>query len=199
MSNSNSSSGPAHVKCVVIGDGAVGKTSLLWTYGENVFPEEHVPTVFDNYMAQTDVDGRTVILALWDTAGQEEYDRLRPLSYPGAHVFVICFSVDNPTSYHNVKQKWAVEVRHHAPNVPIVLVATKTDLRHDQRTIDELKVRGETPIDTTMGMALMNQIGAVDYVECSAKRSENVKTVFDKAIHTVFKPPKKTSGGCSIL
>ncbi|KAL0245231.1 hypothetical protein GEMRC1_009310 [Eukaryota sp. GEM-RC1] len=196
MSSNNNA---AHIKTVVIGDGAVGKTSLLWTFGENVFPEEHVPTVFDNYLTSVDVDGRTVNLAMWDTAGQEEYDRLRPLSYPGAHVFLICFSVDNPASYHNVKTKWAVEVRHHAPNVPIILVATKRDLRYDENTINELKKRGEAPVDTDLGEQLRADIGAERYVECSAKTQFGVKNVFDTAINTVLKPKKKPSKPCNIL
>ncbi len=67
------------------------------------------------------VDGRTINLGLWDTAGQEDYDRLRPLSYPGTNVFLICFSVVNPASYENVKQKWFPEVNHHAGIVVVIL------------------------------------------------------------------------------
>ena len=105
------------IKCVIVGDGGVGKTCLLMSYATNTFPEEYVPTVFDNYAlhvpATQDGVPKAVDLELWDTAGQEEYGRLLPLSYPQTDIFVIVFAVDNPASFDNVTAKWMPELAYH--------------------------------------------------------------------------------------
>ncbi|GFZ03003.1 RAC-like 2 [Actinidia rufa] len=109
------------IKCVTVGDGAVGKTCMLISYTSNMFPTDYVPTVFDNFSANVVVDGSTVNLGLWDTAGQEDYNRLRPLSYRGADVFLLAFSLISKASYENIYKKWIPELRHYATTTPIVL------------------------------------------------------------------------------
>lgn len=188
------------IKCVVVGDGAVGKTCLLICYTTNAFPKEYIPTVFDNYSAQSAVDGRTVNLNLWDTAGQEEYDRLRTLSYPQTNVFVICFSIASPPSYENVRHKWHPEVCHHCPDVPILLVGTKKDLRAQPDTLRRLKEQGQAPITPQQGQALAKQIHAVRYLECSALQQDGVKEVFAEAVRAVLNPtPIKRGRSCILL
>ncbi|KAG5985639.1 hypothetical protein E4U43_005962, partial [Claviceps pusilla] len=94
-------------KIVVVGDGGCGKTCLLISYSQGYFPEKYVPTVFENYITYPthSPSGKTVELALWDTAGQEEYDRLRPLSYPETDLIFVCFAIDCPNSLDNVLDK----------------------------------------------------------------------------------------------
>eukprot|EP01112_Ceratiomyxa_fruticulosa_P010815 TRINITY_DN2872_c0_g1_i2.p1 TRINITY_DN2872_c0_g1~~TRINITY_DN2872_c0_g1_i2.p1 ORF type:complete len:193 (-),score=23.51 TRINITY_DN2872_c0_g1_i2:210-788(-) len=174
------------VKLVVIGDGAVGKTCLLISYANNAFPETYIPTVFDNYVVNINAGERLIELGLWDTAGQEEYDRLRPLSYANANVFLICFSVANPVSFENVSAKWYPEVMHFCPDVPQILVGTKIDIRDDPQTLEKLKSQGQRPISTDQGSELARKIKAVKYMECSAKSGYNLKSVFDEAIKAVL-------------
>jgi len=189
-----------NIKCVVVGDGAVGKTCLLISYTTNAFPGEYIPTVFDNYSANVMVDGKPINLGLWDTAGQEDYDRLRPLSYPQTDVFLVCFSVISNSSFENVKTKWVPEIQHHAPNVPILLVGTKSDLRKDDNTIKQLNSRQQSMVEVDAAQRMAKEIGAVNFLECSALTQEGLKQVFDEAIRAAMsKPTKKKGSGCELL
>ncbi|KAJ9114526.1 hypothetical protein QFC20_001399 [Naganishia adeliensis] len=154
-------------EAVIVGDGACGKTSLS-------------PTVFDNYVADIQLDGKPVQLALWDTAGQEEYERLRPMSYAKAHVILIAFAVDTPDSLDNVANKWIEEVRSICgPHVPVLLVGCKTDIR------EKAKENGtyvpENFVESAEGQRISAAIGAKSYWECSSLLNEGVDDVFEAA------------------
>ncbi|TIC75806.1 hypothetical protein E3Q00_00528 [Wallemia mellicola] len=194
-----------NIKCVVVGDGAVGKTCLLISYTTNQFPSDYVPTVFDNYQATVLLDGKPVLLGLWDTAGQEDYDRLRPLSYPQTDIFLCCFSIHSPASFENVKYKpqWWPEISHHAPSVPIILVGTKLDLRSDPQAVNALRARRMEPINYSQGVELSKDINAIKYLECSALTQKGLKGVFDEAIRAVLVPQgrksKRKQKGCVLV
>ncbi|PWW77803.1 ras-domain-containing protein [Tuber magnatum] len=191
-------------KLVVVGDGGCGKTCLLISYSQGYFPEKYVPTVFENYITHKlhEGSGKTVELALWDTAGQEEYDRLRPLSYPETDVLFVCFAIDSPHSLENVLDKWYPEVLHFCPSTPLILVGLKTDLRKNRNVIELLKTHGMTPVTPQQGEDVSRRMGA-RYAECSSKEMAGVHEVFDLAMDMAVggskgkggKPKKK----CTIL
>ncbi|XP_012262682.1 ras-like GTP-binding protein RhoL isoform X1 [Athalia rosae] len=170
------------IKITAVGDGMVGKTCMLITYTTKKFPTEYVPTVFDNYADNICVDGQEFNMTLWDTAGQEDYERLRPLSYPNTDCFLLCFSISARSSYENVASKWHPEIKHHCPNIPIVLVGTKGDLRNKE-DMDVI-----TPSECKK---MKKKIKAFKYVECSAVQQEGLEEVFVEAIRGVLKKPSQ--------
>jgi len=175
-----------NIKLVAVGDGAVGKTCLLVSYSTGQFPGEYIPTVFDNYSTNVMVDGFITNVMLWDTAGQDDYDRLRPLSYPHTDAFLLMFSVISPASFDNVKSKWAPEVAHYCPGAPVLLVGTKSDLRDNADVTKVLTASGRKAVSEEDGQALSKQIGALGYIECSAMTQDGVTTVFDEAIRAAL-------------
>ncbi|XP_052768528.1 ras-related C3 botulinum toxin substrate 1-like [Mya arenaria] len=183
------------LKCVAVGDGSVGKTCLLKTFVDNSFPHDYVPTVFDNDKAVIAVDGSNYELHLWDTAGQEAYDRLRPLSYPMTDVFIMCFSVISKSeSYESVSSKWVPEVRHHCKDTPIILVGTKADARETFSDRSEI-------VTHQQGLVLKKLVGARYYVECSALTQMGIVEVFQDAVRAAIAPPVKRHGNgrCKLL
>lgn len=182
------------VKCVVVGDSAVGKTYLLYTYIKKIFPKEYIPGFDSMYSTQINVDGQTVSLNLSDTAGKEGYETLRLLSYHQVNVIIICFSIASPSSYENVKQKWYPEVKHYCPKVPVLLVGTKSDLRDDQEVLEKLREQNQTTIDQQQGATMARQIKAVKYLECASINQDGLDEVFDEAVcasisHSTTKKP----------
>lgn len=187
-------------KLIVVGDGACGKTCLLTVFAKDEFPTEYRPTIFENYVADIEVDGTTIELALWDTSGQEDYDRLRPIQYPETDIALICFSVVYPVSLENVIDKWAPEVKHFCPHTPILLVGTKSDLRNDPEELDKLGKMRKQPTSIEEAQNVVERIGAVTYVECSAKTKFNVDHVFETAARATLRKKKvKPKRLCNLL
>lgn len=185
---------------VIIGDGLCGKTSLLSVFTLGYFPTHYVPTVFENYVTDCRVDGRSVQLALWDTAGQEDYERLRPLAYAQSHVILIGFSVDNTESLENVRYKWIDEAQDKSPGVPIILVGLKKDLRENPLAIEEMRRSGQKFVTPKEGHDMAQSCGARKYLECSSLTGEGVDDVFEAATRAALLANTKQGGsGCCVI
>lgn len=186
-------------KLVLLGDGASGKTSLLNVFTRGYFPTVYEPTVFENYVHDIFIDNTHIELSLWDTAGQEEFDRLRSLSYDDTHAIMLCFSVDNPDSLENVESKWVGEILENCPGVELVLVALKCDLRGEG-------VEGEGAKDCLtyqQGLDVAKRIQALRYLECSAMKNRGVNEAFTEAARVALKVQTKKGGkedsGCVVM
>ncbi|KAL9042932.1 MAG: hypothetical protein Q9214_003646 [Letrouitia sp. 1 TL-2023] len=203
-------------KLVLLGDGACGKTSLLNVFTRGYFPTVYEPTVFgndacksENYVHDIFVDGVHIELSLWDTAGQEEFDRLRSLSYDDTHTIMLCFSVDSRDSLENVETKWVGEIAENCQGVKLVLVALKCDLRASSD--DEEDATGQDPsqprrekdmIDYKEGLEVARRIQALRYLECSAKRNRGVNEAFTEAARVALSVRTGTSSSsskCSVM
>eukprot|EP01088_Endostelium_zonatum_P011638 TRINITY_DN25792_c0_g1_i1.p1 TRINITY_DN25792_c0_g1~~TRINITY_DN25792_c0_g1_i1.p1 ORF type:complete len:210 (-),score=34.60 TRINITY_DN25792_c0_g1_i1:249-878(-) len=202
LSGSSGASSQKPIKLVVVGDGATGKTSLLVSYAFNRFPEGYVPTVFDDYVVSVDIGGENIKLTLSDTAGQEGYERLRPLSYVNASIFLVCFSRTNRSSLENVQSMWWPEVSHYLPDAPILLVGTKEDLLKDEATLAALKEKGEKPISVDEANKMCKKIKAAKFVSCSALTRSHLKDTFDEAIKlalNIFDAPRSEKPRCLLF
>lgn len=178
------------LKITAVGDGMVGKTCMLITYSYHEFPTEYIPTVFDNFPDVITVDSTSYDVTLWDTAGQEDYERLRPLSYPNTDCFLLCYSISSKSSFDNIVSKWYPELKHFCPRVPIIVVATKCDLRG---TTSEV-------ITLPEGKKIKRKINAVRHMECSALNNQGLNEIFIEAVRWGIKKPQKTRvRTCKIL
>lgn len=145
-------------------------------------------------------DNQTVELSLWDTAGQEEFDRIRLLSYENTHVYMICFSVENRDSLQNIPDKWLDEITENGPHAKIVLVALKCDLRQEKRNaiqyeevgrITNLVLLYNYSFIIHQGLEMAKSINAIRYLECSAKENRGVKECFQETAKVALSGKKK--------
>ena len=177
-------------KLVIVGDSGVGKTSaaILWIKGR--LPMGYIPSVYENCDRDVTVDSNLVQMSVFDTTGEDCYERLRPLSYPDSHVMMIAYGIDSPQSLRNVIEKWIAEVLHFCAGLPIILVGMKADLRDNPKTVEQLESRGERPVSFKEGYEVAKTIGASAYVECSALTNKGVEEVYEAASRLALGKPR---------
>ena len=169
------------LKLVAIGDSACGKTSLLTRLGTQRFESEYIPTEFDNHTSTLVIDGKPFNLGLWDTAGESDYDSMRPIQcYPQTNIFLICFNVSNRDSFKNVSEHWISEAKTFGKTASLFLVGLKTDER----------ARGQDDVTYSEAAKLAKKYKLLKYYECSAKMDsqEDIEELFRKVIKIHLQP-----------
>ncbi|XP_013993847.1 rho-related GTP-binding protein RhoF isoform X2 [Salmo salar] len=159
----------------------INLNDITYCHGNLVILKKYAPSVFEKYVTTVTYGGKEIRLNLYDTAGQDDYDRLRPLSYQNANLVLVCYDVTNPTSFENVLIKWYPEVNHFCRDIPVILIGCKTDLRKDKERTRRLKAMDQAPITYTQGEETRQHMSAELYLECSAKYRENVEDIFRDA------------------
>ncbi|XP_052093065.1 rho-related protein racA-like isoform X2 [Mytilus californianus] len=162
-----------NVQILVVGDGGVGKTSLLITYVTDSFPHPYIPSLADFYdPVIRKVEGQNIRLTLMDTGGGEDYDRLRPLSYYGRDIILLCFDIRNESTLLRVKEKYIPDLDYHVPTIPRILVGCKSDLRITEPN---------SCVDKDQTERSANALG-LHYFETSSIKGHGLQTCFDKAM-----------------
>ncbi|XP_056283027.1 rho-related GTP-binding protein RhoV-like [Pseudoliparis swirei] len=189
------------LSCMLVGDGAVGKTSMIVSYIFNGYNSDYRQTAFDVFTGMVHVNGVPTRIKLIDTAGQEEFGHLRSLCYAHVDVFILCFSLVNPVSFDNITSKWIPQIRAGNKTSPILLVGTQSDLRHNVEVLIHLDQRSAKPVPFSRARRLAHRIRAHGYVECSTLTQHNLKDVFDCAIFAAIRHRHtgKTSTKLSLL
>ena len=157
------------IKCVLIGDEGVGKTSLLITYTRNKFPEFYVPNILDNCAVNVKLNNKTYTLGLFDTCSGYEHDLSK------TNVVLLCFSLDEPKSLQNAKEKWFPMINMNNAKVNIILVGLKSDLKTKTMMDTNLSL-------SNVGENIAKELGCKSYLECSAKLQRGIGFVFDEGI-----------------
>eukprot|EP01125_Pyxidicula_operculata_P021007 TRINITY_DN7925_c0_g1_i1.p1 TRINITY_DN7925_c0_g1~~TRINITY_DN7925_c0_g1_i1.p1 ORF type:complete len:194 (+),score=1.09 TRINITY_DN7925_c0_g1_i1:59-640(+) len=184
-----------HPWLLYVGIGDISNNQLVQVHAVNCLPG-YIPSVLDNYTTNLMIEDKNVSLTVWDTAGSDDYDHLRPLCYANVDVFVACFSTVNPATLEKIKTKWHPEIRQLYPHTPIILVGTKIDLRNDNTIVANLKENRQSPITHEQGLHMMKVIGAVRYIECSSATRHGIYDVMETAIRSVLFPQIEKKDDC---
>ena len=170
------------IKLVIAGDNDIGKTQLLTVLKGEPFPERLVPSIFDNYTQNVTYNGKNYALHIWDTPGQDEFNRLRPLSYQDAKVVLLCFGLNNRTSFNNAKKHWLDEINYYCKGVKIILVGTNLDLRTNTKD----------SVTDAEALEFCKENNFVDYIAVSAKNGTNTSEIFPKVIDCALEKEEKS-------
>ncbi|CAL5984557.1 Rac/Rho-like_protein [Hexamita inflata] len=166
-----------YFKFVVVGDDGVGKTCFQIVFNSKMFPNDYIPTVFESYAYTVNKQSKTIQFSLWDTVGDQNYDILRQLSYPGADVFLMCYAIDNKASFDRLITKYLPEVRKHCPTIPYIFVGLKEDLRNlSQSVVSDIDVEN-----------IIQQENPQAHIVCSALNNFNITLVINTLIDVALK------------
>ncbi|KAJ5068273.1 gtpase crac1b [Anaeramoeba ignava] len=181
-------------KLVIVGESTVGKTCFFCSSWEKAFPR-YQPLAFEpNSLIMKISEEKKVSFQLWDTAGNEDYDHLRPLAYPETDIVLFMFSVIDKRSFEYIEKRWIPEIEKFLPSVNKILVGSKMDLRKKSPNNDLIISNDDLilpEIPKEEGIKLAKKIKASKYIECSSLNQKGLETVFKEAAKICLEKPEK--------
>jgi small GTP-binding protein len=164
-------------KIVVLGEAAVGKTSLINQYVESTFKEDYKPTLGANIIRKdVKINNTNIRLIMWDLAGQEKYNVIRSMYFQGCVGALLVYDITREKTFAEIKEKWLADfVKYVEDEGAFILIGNKKDLK-EQRMVE-----------TEAGKSLANDINACNFIETSAKYGENVEKAFENLVKQILK------------
>jgi len=163
------------IKIIVVGDGAVGKTSIVSQFAESRFSEEYKLTVGATFASKTvEVEGKKVRLSIWDLAGQPRFDEITQMFFKGARGVAYVFDLQKPATLKNLTN-WYKRVTKETGNIPAVLVGNKLDLAPE--SIDDVDAYAKQ----------FAQYLQTVYIKSSAKQNINIDVIFKELVSRIFR------------
>ena len=167
----------SRVTLMLIGDNGCGKTCLLMVFRGDQCPPYYIPKVWIDCVKEQNIDDENIEVHVFDSRSHEDHDKLRTLCYPAVNLVIISYSIDSQTTFENVRKRWLPEVNQYAPQIPVVLVGLKKDLRDNGSTGTDTDE--EALVSEAQGHKMKSEIGALEFFECSALKNEGVHKLFE--------------------
>jgi small GTP-binding protein len=163
-------------KITILGNAAVGKTSLINQYVESTFQEDYKPTLGANIIRKdVKINDNKIRLIMWDLAGQKKYQSIRSMYFQGCVGALLVYDVTRPKTFEAIDDKWLSDFKKYVEEEgSYILIGNKIDLE------DERKV------DTAQGEKLAKEISASSFIETSAKYGDNVEEAFKTLVREIL-------------
>ena len=165
------------IKVIVIGDGGVGKTSLIQKFTQGTFKTDYIKTIgaqLTNY--KTEINGYRIELIFWDIAGQDDFHFLRPSFYRASKAAIIVYSLEEnhlgERSFDHITS-WYEDIKQYCGEIPVVVFANKVDLIHEQ-SLDKAKIQN-----------LVNEQNFLGYYITSAKTGHGLDDAYNALIKEI--------------
>ncbi|NHI94525.1 MAG: GTP-binding protein [Candidatus Lokiarchaeota archaeon] len=165
-------------KLIIIGDPAVGKTSLINRFIQDQFESEYKETIGTNIVKKVvKLEKDIVNFTIWDIAGQERWTDMRQVYYKGAAAAMIVYDVTRKITFQHVENYWYPDLKNflEVKNIPLILIANKNDLQKNLIRVNSIE-----------GEDLASHIGALKFIEASARTGHNVDQAFTYMAKTLL-------------